>query len=121
MNLTKLLFKPVEAAGDTDITISTDSLPGATGSDRFANVSELITFTINVVFIIGLALALLFVIIGGIKYITSGGDEGKAGEARNTITNAVIGAVVIVAFRIILTFVLNVLGLDANIGGALGS
>ena len=57
-----------------------------------------------------LALALLFVIIGGIKYITSQGDEGKATEARNTITNAVIGAVVIIAFRVLINLALSILG-----------
>lgn len=90
------------------VKINTDSLAGPT-TTKFNTFEGLVNFIINTVFVVGLAVALLFVIIGGIKYITSGGDEGKATEARNTITNAVIGAVVIIAFRIILDLVVKII------------
>jgi hypothetical protein len=118
--INSFVFKPVKAqakapskapAAESGQEISTDVLPGVTfGDGRFDSLSSIILFAINTVFIIGLALSLIFVIIGGIKYITSQGDEGKAGEARTTITNAVIGAVVIIGFRVILGLVLSVLG-----------
>ena len=92
--------------------IKTNSLAGQApdASGRFSSLSDIMFFAINLVFAVGLGLALIFVIVGGIKYITSQGDEGKATEARNTITNAVIGAVVIIGFRVILQIVLNLLG-----------
>ena len=105
------IFPKVKAAG-ADITISTK---GANEVAAFKDLGTLVNFVINLVFGVGLSLALLFVIIGGIKYITSQGDEGKATEARNTITNAVIGAVVIIAFRVLINLALNVLGLDEGI------
>lgn len=85
------------------------------------NLSSLVNFVINLVFGVGIALALLFVIIGGIKYITSQGDQGKAEEARNTITNAVIGAIVIIAFRALIGLALNVIGVNGGIDSFLGS
>jgi len=76
----------------------------------FSSLDSLVNFVINLVFGVGLAIALLFVIIGGTKYVMSKGDEGKATEARNTITNAIIGAVVIIVFKILLNLALNILG-----------
>lgn len=37
------------------------------------------------------------VVIAGIAWITSGGDKGKLGEARDRMTNAFIGLVIVVA------------------------
>jgi len=39
-------------------------------------------------------LAIIFVMIGGIQYVTAGGDDGKAKAARKTIINALIGLVI---------------------------
>ena len=99
------IFKKVQAAGTTIIGKPTT---GQGISLQFTSLTTLVDFVLNLVFGVGLALALLFVIIGGIKYITSQGDEGKATEARNTITNAVIGAVVIIAFRVLMNIAIQI-------------
>ncbi len=114
MNITNMIFTKVQAAG-ADISLPAK---GAGEVSALGSLDALVQFVINLVFGVGLALALLFVIIGGIKYITSQGDEGKATEARNTITNAVIGAVVIIAFRVLINLALNLLGLG-EVGGFL--
>lgn len=51
--------------------------------------------------------AVIVLIIGGISYMTAGGDPGKIGNAKGTIIYALIGLVVAVAARAIVTFVLN--------------
>lgn len=48
--------------------------------------------------------ALIFIIIGGIKYITSGGDPKQAGAARQVITYALIGLVLILLSFAIVNF-----------------
>lgn len=49
----------------------------------------------------GLAL-FAYLLMGGIKYITSGGDEKAVMEARKIITNAIIGMLIVfVAFWIV--------------------
>jgi hypothetical protein len=57
------------------------------------------TLTVNLInyalFFIG-ALALVFVIYGGILFVTSGGDAEKTTKARNTLLYAVIGVIVVV-------------------------
>ena len=51
--------------------------------------------------IVGLV-AVIFVVVGGYRYITAGGEEEKVGEAKKTITNALIGiALVLLAFALV--------------------
>ncbi|GAB4141966.1 MAG: hypothetical protein Fur0024_4350 [Patescibacteria group bacterium] len=44
--------------------------------------------------VVGL-LAVVYIIYGGILYITSGGDDGKAKTARKAVVNAIIGLVIV--------------------------
>lgn len=65
---------------------------------------------ISFVMIIAAILVFLYLIWGGIEWITSGGDKGKTESARNKITAAVIGLIVVAASYAILTLALNFLG-----------
>ena len=47
---------------------------------------------------------------GGLEWITSGGDKGKVEGARNKITAAVIGLIIVASSFAILQLVLNFLG-----------
>lgn len=51
--------------------------------------------------------SVVFVIIGGIGYITSGGDSKKTASAKNTILYACIGVVVTLLAQSLVTFILN--------------
>jgi hypothetical protein len=58
-------------------------------------INKLITNIINILsFIVGI-IAVIMIIIGGIKYITSGGDSGSVTGAKNTVLYAVIGLVIV--------------------------
>lgn len=59
-----------------------------------------------IVFITG-AISVLMIIIGGLRYALSGGDQGTISTAKNTILYAVIGLVVSVAAYAIVNFVLT--------------
>lgn len=57
---------------------------------------------VNIVFSLAGGLALLFVVMGGTRYILSRGDPQAAAQARNTILYAVVGLIVtILAFSIV--------------------
>lgn len=62
--------------------------------------------------ILGLAGIVLFLmlIVGGFRYITSGGDPKSAGAARGTLTFAIIGLVVIAGAFLILRFIEDLTG-----------
>ncbi len=69
--------------------------------------NNLVTIAISFAIIVA-ALAFFFMlIIGGIKWITSGGDKGKVESARSQITAALIGLVVVFAAWAILSIVEN--------------
>jgi len=87
--------------------------PGVKFSDQWKDLANILKGAVNVVFYVGIALCLIFMIIGGIKYATSGGDKEQAQAARGTITNSIIGFVVILGFRFILEIVLGLLGVQA--------
>jgi len=79
-----------------------------TGSLLTDFLSSIIT-TLTVV--ASLAFAIYF-IIGGLKWITSGGDKNKAEEAKTQMTQAAIGLIVVVVSYFIIGIISNVLGLD---------
>lgn len=61
-----------------------------------------LTSILNIVFIAAGLLAVIFVIIGGVKYTVSGGDPSGLKSAKETITYAIIGLIVtLVAFGIV--------------------
>jgi uncharacterized protein YacL len=60
-------------------------------------------------------IAVAFIIVGGIKYATSGGDEKKVASAKNTILYAVIGLVVALLANVIIRLVLNALGITGSV------
>ncbi|PIT97411.1 hypothetical protein COT77_01500 [Candidatus Berkelbacteria bacterium CG10_big_fil_rev_8_21_14_0_10_41_12] len=65
---------------------------------------------VSVVLIIAGVIAVIYLIYGGIMYITAGGDAEKAGKGRVAITNAIIGIIIIAASYAIYAAVINGLG-----------
>ena len=70
------------------------------------NILEVIQ---NILLAFGLSIAVIFLIIGGIKYMTSSGDAEKAGSAKGMIINAIIGIIIIMAAAFILALVQGLL------------
>lgn len=77
------------------------------------DIGSLINAILNFIMIIGAVLVLLYLILGGIEWITSGGDKTKTEGAMNKITSAVIGLIILAASFAILTLVLNFLGFSS--------
>lgn len=59
--------------------------------------TEIVPQIINLVFIVAAAMTFFYLIFGAISWITSGGDKGKVEAARNKITAAVIGLLILAA------------------------
>ncbi|MGH7158300.1 MAG: Mbov_0395 family pilin-like conjugal transfer protein [Candidatus Saccharimonadales bacterium] len=76
-------------------------------NDPIAGPSGLISDITGVVAVVGGIAAVVFIMVGGFKFVTSGGDSGKVQEAKKTIMWSVIGLVVIVMARTIIVFVIN--------------
>lgn len=69
---------------------------------RFLLFGQLASDIIGWLFIVASAISFIFIIIAGIKFVTSSGDQKKLASAQATLTYAIIGLVVtILAFVII--------------------
>lgn len=77
---------------------------------KWTDLQSVLGAAINVTFFVALAIVLIFMILGGIKYATSGGDPKSAAAAKETVTHSLIGAVIVVAFRAIFALIMNLLG-----------
>lgn len=72
--------------------------------------------------VIGGILFLLYLIWGGIDWLTAGGDKSKVEGAQKKISNALTGLAILVASFAIVTFVGEVLKIDLlNIDWSFGS
>ncbi|MBI2064047.1 MAG: hypothetical protein HYT65_03600 [Candidatus Yanofskybacteria bacterium] len=87
------------------MSLALDPLPAPIGPgsawtvDRIESLIERIG---NFMIFIGIIIAVIYIIWGGIKYMTAGGDAKKAEEARGAILNGIIGAAVVLGVGVIL-------------------
>ena len=66
----------------------------ATGTGSDSTVINLLSNIADVIVIIGSIIAIIMIIVGGIRFITSGGSSEQAGKAKNTIIYALVGLAV---------------------------
>lgn len=85
---------------------------------QITDVGKLVTALVGTVLIIAALLAFLYLILGGIKWITSGGDKAGMEEARNKITHAIVGLIIVGSAWAVMSLVQNFLGVQI-IGGSL--
>ena len=80
------------------------------GTGYATDFGKMFSSILNVVMLIAAVLVFAFLIYGGVQWITSGGDKTKAEEARNKITAAIIGLIIVAASYAVITLVVNFLG-----------
>ena len=78
-----------------------------TVTDASANFSNLVKRIINIFSIVVGVIAVIMIIVGGLRYITSGGDSGNVSSAKNTIIYALVGLVIVALAQFIVRFVLS--------------
>lgn len=71
------------------------------------DINDLIATVINIFSVVVGVVAVIMIIIGGLKYITSSGDSNNVTSAKNTILYAIIGLVVVALAQFIVKFVLE--------------
>lgn len=77
------------------------------GTQSQEQLNDIIALVINIFSIIVGVAAVIMIIIGGLRYIISGGDSGNVTSAKNTILYAIIGLVVVALAQFIVRFVLG--------------
>lgn len=87
-------------------TLTTDQGPIAAGG--------FISSIISLLFIVSLVFTLMFLVLGGIQWITSGGDKAALEGARNRITNGILGLIIVAAAWAIWLLVGKFLGINVE-------
>ncbi|MBQ1387623.1 hypothetical protein IIY68_02450 [Candidatus Saccharibacteria bacterium] len=112
---------PTFAAGACESGV--DAVKTAAGCD--GSTDALPTAIVNILSaIIGVAglVSVVYIIIGGVQYMTSSGDASKVEKAKKTILYACIGLIVCALSFVIVNFVIgNILGQQATDGGEASS
>jgi len=72
--------------------------------DSITNLAKRIITTFSI--IVGAA-SVIMIIYGGFRYITSGGESGRVGAAKNALLYAIIGLVIVALAQLIIRFVLS--------------
>lgn len=94
------------AAGqDTKITI-TDKDLNLTGAPKTIDGTT-VGNLLGVVYFIAGIVAVLAIIIGGIRYVGANGDSSQISAAKNTVTYAVIGLIIVIMAAGITQFILQ--------------
>lgn len=75
-------------------------------SELFGTTGIFRTITNVLLFILG-AISVIMIIIGGLRYVISGGNSTAVTAAKNTILYAIVGVIVALLAYAIINFVLN--------------
>lgn len=79
----------------------------STGSDPIAGPNGLLTKATKIIAIITGIASVIMIIVGGFRYVLSGGDASSVASAKRTIIYASVGIVITIAAGSIVAFVLS--------------
>jgi hypothetical protein len=71
------------------------------------SINSVITAVVNILSITIGVVSVIMIMVGGFKYVTSGGDSNSVSSAKNTIIYAIIGIVVAALAQALVNFVLK--------------
>jgi hypothetical protein len=76
-------------------------------SDATERINNLIHTIVNLLSAIVGIVAVIMIIFGGLRYITSGGNDTSVTSAKNTILYAIIGLIIVALAQVLVRFTLN--------------
>jgi uncharacterized membrane protein YuzA (DUF378 family) len=72
-----------------------------------SGITSTISTAVQILSVVAGIAAVIMVIISGFRYITSGGDSGKVGNAKNSLIYALVGIAIVVLAQFLVHFVIN--------------
>mgnify|MGYP001573216984 CR=1 FL=1 len=103
------LLSPIAAKA----AITNTAVPGGGSPDDSPKQFAITIATLwqTIILVGGLAF-LLYFLLGGVTWITAGGDKGKIEEARGKITQGLVGLAVLAASYVIIKFIEMAIGMN---------
>jgi hypothetical protein len=81
--------------------------PDPDAAQGTARIQNIVKVVINIFSVVVGIVAVIMIIWGGFKYITSGGETGNITSAKNTIIYAIVGLVIVALAQFFVQFVLD--------------
>lgn len=106
-----LPFLPLVASAKLNVGSNYDGPVG----DNFATVDKLITSGFNIVIVVAGVAFVVLLLIGGVMYLASAGNEDGTKKAKALLVDAVIGLVIVVVAWAVGNYVLDLLGICPDI------
>ncbi len=70
-------------------------------------INDVLKIVLNILSFVAGVIAVIMIIISGIKFITSQGDSGSIASARTTVIYAIVGVVIVLVSQVIVRLVLT--------------
>lgn len=86
--------------------------PGFTENVQDITITQIVSAALLLILVVAAIVFFFMLILGGIRWITSGGDKGQTEAARNQITAALIGLVIVFAAWAIANLIEIFFGID---------
>ena len=84
---------------------NTDTAEAAASTNAEKGLSELIKSGVSIVSLLVGAVSVIMIIVGGFKYVTSNGDANQTKSAKDTVTYALIGLLLVGFAQTLVRFV----------------
>jgi hypothetical protein len=105
--LASIIFAPVSFAFSLSIIDGANSARGTEqATDLFGSTGIFTTVTNVMLFVVG-AISVIMIVIGGLRYVVSGGNSANITTAKNTVLYAIVGLIVAIMAYAIINFVIS--------------
>jgi len=104
------------APADANVCAGIQATGATSCTDDGGQITGLIRTIINILSIIVGVAAVIMIIVGGLKYVTSGGESSNIASAKNTIIYAIVGLIIAALAQFLVQFVLNKAGNNCATG-----
>lgn len=88
--------------------------PNLSSPTKDTNLAQVLTTVINALLLFAGAVAVLFLIIGGFRYVVSAGNPDQVEGAKKTILYAIVGLIIIFVAFVVVQLVQNWLGVNSK-------
>jgi hypothetical protein len=95
-----------DACSGASLDLSGNSGNSGCSTSATRTVGGILTTVIDIFSIVVGAVSVIMIVIGGFRYIISGGESSNVSGAKNTIIFAIVGLVIVVLAQILVQFVL---------------
>lgn len=83
------------------------NLGGGSCNSNGSEISKVVATVVNILSLIAGIAAVIMIIVGGLRYITSGGDSSKVASAKSAIIYSIVGLIIVALAQFIVRYVLN--------------